>query len=201
MNVFSRLIILPVLLALLFVCSNLCEAQVRRPHLLTLQEVVRAELGAVTSEVHRVESESSVPEPRQGMRKRQRILLSGLAVSMVAYGLFALRFNNSRADSEAVHTTYEQDVSDNAQRYIDEGVNLDQIPTYKAWEEAYTDAANARELVALAGTTAFLVGLFAILDAATAGNDAANTRSERMVRPSVSVASFGDILIGARVKL
>ncbi len=133
---------------------------------------------------------------------RQAFLLSGVAVSMLAYGYFALQFNNSRNDSEKARLAYEADVSENAQFYVDEGIALDQIPTYSAWEDSYTDAANARELIAVAGISAFLLGLAAILDSATHGDKQSSQAQTHAVTPLFSVSpSSGDVTLGARIGL
>lgn len=136
-----------------------------------------------------------------GIRTRQAILLTGVAVSMLAYGFFVLRFNNRRTDAENARIAYQADVRQNAQRYVDQGVQLDQIPTYFAWERAFTDAANQRELVAVAGLSAFLLGLAAILDSATAGNEGATTQAVRFT-PVLDVSPVSrDIRLGARIGL
>ncbi len=135
-------------------------------------------------------------------RTRQAFLLSGVAVSMLAYGYFALQFNNRRGNSETARLTYEADVRENAQFYVDQGVSLDQIPTYFAWESAFTDAANARELIAVAGLSAFLLGMAAILDAATNVEKRPSESQARTVTPLVGVSpSSGDLILGARVGL
>ncbi len=135
-------------------------------------------------------------------RTRQAFLLSGVAVSMLAYGYFALQFNNGRTDSEAARLAYEADVRENAQFYVDEGIALDQIPTYFAWEDSYTDAANARERISVAGLSALLLGLAAILDSATHGNKQPSKAWVRTVTPLFSVSpSSGDVTLGARIGL
>ncbi len=135
-------------------------------------------------------------------RTRQAFLLSGVAASMLAYGFFALRFNNSRGDSESARLAYEADVRENAQFYVDEGVQLDQIPTYVSWENAFTDAANARELILITGLSAFLLGTVAILDAATHVKKSPSESRARMVTPLVGVSpSSGDLIVGARIGL
>ena len=135
-------------------------------------------------------------------RFRQALLFSGIAVSMLAYGYFALQFNNSRTDSEAARLAYDADVRENAQFYVDEGIPLDQIPSYRSWEESFTDAANARELITLAGLSAFLLATAAVLDAATAGKRRSSSPQARTVSPIMGVSpSTGDVILGARVGL
>ena len=133
-------------------------------------------------------------------RRRQAIILTGVAVSMLAYGLFTLQFNNKRTDSENARLAYEADVRENAQFYVDEGVPLDEIPTYRAWVQAYDDAFSARERLSIAGLSAFLLGIGAILDSATAGNRGSGDTRDQAVAPVIGVSpSSGDVLVGARV--
>ena len=94
------------------------------------------------------------------------------------------------------------DVRENAQFYVDEMIPLDQIPTYHAWESAYIDAANARELISLAGISAFLLGLAAILDSATHSDKPPSDAQARTVVPVLGVSpTSGDVLLGARIGL
>ena len=84
---------------------------------------------------------------------------------------------------------------------MDQGIALDEIPTYAAWEDAWVDAANDRELVTLAGISAFLLGLGAILDSATAGNNGAPATANA-ISPTINVEPLtGDFALGARVRL
>jgi hypothetical protein len=136
----------------------------------------------------------------RGFRTRQAVLLSGAALGMITYGIFVLKFNNSRTDAENARLAYERDVSENAQFYVDEGIELDQIPTYFAWEDAFTDAANDRELLTLAGVAAFLLSFGAILDSATNNGSTTSSLEIGGVRPLIHVSpARHDVLIGAGV--
>lgn len=136
------------------------------------------------------------------IRTRQALILSGVAVSMLAYGYFVLQFNNSRTDSDQARLAYEADVRENAQEYIDQGVELDQIPSYFAWERAFTNAANDRELAAVAGLSAFLLSLAAILDSATADTNQGSSSQAKGMSPVLDVSPWtGDVRLGARIGL
>jgi hypothetical protein len=135
-------------------------------------------------------------------RTRQALILTGVAVSMLAYGYFVLQYNNSRTDSEQARLAYEADVRQNAQEYVDQGVALDEIPSFYVWEGAYNDAANDRELAAVAGLSAFLLSLAAVLDSATSGNDRTSDSRARSMTPVLDVSPrTGDIRLGARIDL
>lgn len=132
---------------------------------------------------------------------RQALLLGGLAASIAAYGYFVLKFNNSRGAASDAQLAYEEDVRRNAQSYLDQGTDLDQIPTFRAWQNAYDDAKSSREWAARAGFVAIVVGFFGILDAATSYDATAPRASGMAIRPTVDIEPVNsDLLVGARVK-
>lgn len=170
------------------------------------RDVVRLERtgDALPAGLRRSDSETTAASAAvtgERMSRRQTLLIGGLAVSMGAYGYFLLKFNNSRGDSEDAAKAYEEDVLRNAQAYADQGVALDEIQTFKNWQNAYDDAKSAREWAARAGFVAILVGFFAILDAATSHDAQVPPSSGLTVRPTVGMTAAGsDFLVGARVK-
>ena len=137
----------------------------------------------------------------KGTTRRQALLRGGVAISAAAYGFFTLRFNNSRGDAANAEKAYEADVRQNAQDYLDQGIKLDQIQTYKDWQKSFEDAKSAREWGARAGFVAVVVGLFAVLDAATSTGNLTVGQHSLNVMPVVGVSQTkNDFLVGARVR-
>lgn len=170
-----------------------------RRHVL-VQDGFSVESMGVTGFEAGADGESS-PSPRRGTPKRQAILIGSVALSMAAYGYFILDFNNSRAAAGDAERAYEEDVRQNAQTYVDQGIALDEIPTFLRWQEAYDDAKRSREWAARAGFLAVVIGFFAILDAATSNDLPPPSASGVVVRPTVGVGADGnDLVVGARLK-
>lgn len=136
-----------------------------------------------------------------GWNRRQALLIGGLAGSMAAYGYFILEFNNSRGDASVAERAYEEDVRQNAQTYVDQGIELDDIQTFRDWQAAYDDAKRSREWAARAGFLAIVIGFFAVLDAATTYDAPPPSASSLTVRPQVSLSPIrNDLLVGARLR-
>ena len=139
--------------------------------------------------------------PGGGNPKRRALLVGGLAVSMAAYGYFILEFNNSRGESEAAKVAYEEDVRLNAQGYVDQGIELDEIQTFRDWQAAYDDAKSAREWAARAGFLAIVIGFFAILDAATTYDGPPPPASGMTITPTLDLTPMNrDLMVGARLR-
>lgn len=132
---------------------------------------------------------------------RRSLLIGGVAASMAAYGYFTLEFNNSRGDAIDAERAYEADVRQNAQTYVDQGIALDQIQTFRDWQKAFDDADSSREWGARAGLMAIVIGFFAVVDASTSYDGPSPRLSEVKVRPTVGLtAASRDLVVGARMK-
>ena len=139
--------------------------------------------------------------PGGGNPKRRALLIGGLAASMAAYGYFILEFNNSRGESGAAEAAYQEDVRLNAQTYVDQGIEMDEIQTFRDWQAAYDDAKSAREWAARAGFLAIVIGFFAILDAATTYDGPSPRASGMTITPTLDLAPVNrDLMVGARLK-
>lgn len=148
----------------------------------------------------RANDSENAPAGGSGWNTRQLLLIGGLATSMAAYAYFILEFNNSRGDAAGAERAYEEDVRQNAQTYVDQGVELDEIQTFRDWQAAYDDAKTSREWAARAGFLAIVIGFFAVLDAATTYDAPPPSASGVMIRPTVGVTPVrNDVLVGARV--
>jgi hypothetical protein len=148
-----------------------------------------------------VPDDSISEDDRSGIRFRQSLLIGGLAASMAAYGYFILEFNNSRGDADVAERAYEEDVRQNAQSYVDQGIDLDEIQSFRNWQQAYDDAKRSREWAARAGFFAVVIGFFAVLDAATSNDTPPPAYSGVSIRPAVGFAPNSDnLMLGARVK-
>jgi len=156
---------------------------------------------AVSSDSPSTRAETPIESQGGTNRLRQGLLIGGVAVSMAAYGYFILEFNNSRGDAGAAQRAYEEDVRQNAQTYVDQGIELDQIQTFRDWQSAYDDAKNSREWAARAGFLAMVVGFFAVLDAATTDHTPPPPFSGVAISPTVGLSGQdNNLVVGARVK-
>lgn len=129
----------------------------------------------------------AAPDSRQ---LRQTILMGVLTASTIAYGVFSVRFNTARGDSEEAAEAYREDVRQNGQQYVDAGTPLHLIPSYLAWEDAFRDAVVTREWSARMGVLTALVALFNVVDSATTGNSGPARYLGRIERPEVNVQQY-----------
>ncbi len=170
---------------------------------LSATAIGRADIGLLSG-AQRLHSEMdrvSEPAGLQRTSKRQALLIGGLAASIAAYGYFVLEFNNSRGASSEAEKAYAEDVRQNAQSYVDQGIALDEIQSFKDWQNAFDDAKRSREWGARAGFVAIVVGFFAIVDAATSYDGSSAQSAGVVVRPTLGVTpARSDLLVGARVK-
>ncbi len=141
------------------------------------------------------------PTP-SSVRLRQSILLGSLTLSAIGYGVFALRFNQARSRAEDAEQAYLEDLRVNGQDYLDAGTPLDEIATFKTWEEHWESAVVAREWNSRMGVLTAIAALFTILDSATTGSHVERTNPKRTLAPVVRsgpLTNGPELHIGARL--